>query len=498
MEKMNIYCVNVEQEAYEMPSDSKKVMLKIEDISLYSSGVFSNVYRGLLKEPVEKKIAIKKTWPDVDRKKFDRNFEFIFLTGRERAPHKNIIQMLYAFSHDYGSKVCESYVFDFMPTTLADVLKTLNPTNAIGPGLDEMDIRLYTWQIFAGLKYLEEHLIIHRDLKPANILVDHDAGTLKINDFGSSKCFIKNKPSESYQIPRFYRPPEMCLKSTDYDSTVDVWSAGCCVGEMIKKGQILFPGKCSAHQFKLYCRCFGCPSEADFKAMKTPESCRLPPDCMRYSKGSGLLKLLPGAKEDQLGFLKRVFQFAPEKRFRGIEALKDDYFQPLFVPQVCRSNDQLVSKSISPEDYRNAIEVAESNSRRFALLTLCTKPATTPKQLLILPACEKSLSFEKVNQNKTRRSTLLPHQQKFARDLRSREDLSFAEQKSTRKRGPRLPNRGVPEELTGGREERSMAEQKSTRRKNKPRKSKEEITGSGGGKEERSMLEPKSSRKRRK
>ena len=84
-----------------MPADNKKVMLKIDDVHLHSCGVFSNVYKGMLREPYEKKVAIKKSWPE----KGERNFEFIFLTGRERSKHKNVIQMIFAFSHSYDTKV---------------------------------------------------------------------------------------------------------------------------------------------------------------------------------------------------------------------------------------------------------------------------------------------------------------------------------------------------------------------------------------------------------
>ena len=79
----------------------------------------------------------------------DRNFEMIFLTGVSRERHKNIVQMLFAFSNrSTGDKICESFVFDFMPDTLASVIR-----NAF---LDMVDIKMYTFQLFTGLKYLAQ------------------------------------------------------------------------------------------------------------------------------------------------------------------------------------------------------------------------------------------------------------------------------------------------------------------------------------------------------
>ncbi|CAI5448119.1 unnamed protein product [Caenorhabditis angaria] len=397
--------ITVEQEAFEMPSDNKKVMLKIDDVHLHSCGVFSNVYRGNLREPCEKKIAIKKTWPE----KGERNFEFIFLTGRERVKHKNIIQMNYAFSHSYGNKICESYVFDYMPYTLADVIKF---------PLNDFDIRLYSWQIFAGLKYLEEHCVVHRDLKPVNILVDHDDGNLKISDFGSSKALVRNKTNNHYQVTRFYRPPELLLKATDYDWTVDIWSAGCCIAEMIRK-HVVFPGRDSAHQMKLYCRCFGAPSDSEIRAMKAEDTLEI--DATKYLKGYGLKKILPAITSEQLAFLNRVMVYSPGKRLRGPELLKDDFFKPLFKPGAIRSNDVPVSSIITPSDYKQSTEPDNSTaSKRFALLSLSKKPVNTQG----IPICEKSNSFENIPH---RRSTLVPKEQKMAKEQKSKEDLSKEE-----------------------------------------------------------------------
>nr|CDJ97700.1 Serine threonine protein kinase-related domain containing protein [Haemonchus contortus] len=173
--------------AKEMP-EMTTVILKMTNLRLHASGVFSNVYRGTVLEPKpQREIAIKKTWPE--SKDRERNFEMIFLTGISRKKHKNIVQMIFAFSNRVGkdNKICESFVFDFLPDTLASVIKR--------EVLDDTDIKIYTWQLFNGLRYLSMHQIVHRDIKPLNVLIDHPLALLKIGDFGSAKIVRSyNKP----------------------------------------------------------------------------------------------------------------------------------------------------------------------------------------------------------------------------------------------------------------------------------------------------------------
>lgn len=111
--------------------------------------------------------------------------------------------------------------------------------------------------------------IAHRDIKPVNILVDHQTGLLKIGDFGLAKIITKNQRSTAYMVTRFYRPPELLLKSTFYTWRVDLWSAGCVVGEMLRK-EVLFPGRDPKHQLRLIFSTLGVPSEAAMKAMCVP------------------------------------------------------------------------------------------------------------------------------------------------------------------------------------------------------------------------------------
>lgn len=53
----------------------------------------------------------------------------------------------------------------------------------------------------------------------------------------SAKSAISGISSES----RHYRAPELHLGAPSYDSSIDIWAAACCIGEMLLR-KLLFPG----------------------------------------------------------------------------------------------------------------------------------------------------------------------------------------------------------------------------------------------------------------
>ena len=51
-----------------------------------------------------------------------------------------------------------------------------------------------------------------------------------------------------YVVTRWYRAPQLLLGFQEYTEAVDIWSAGCMIGEMLL-GTPVFPGK--THQSQL-------------------------------------------------------------------------------------------------------------------------------------------------------------------------------------------------------------------------------------------------------
>ncbi|CAG9534853.1 unnamed protein product [Cercopithifilaria johnstoni] len=145
--------------------------------------------------------------------------------------HSNIVT-LHDIVHEQNSLV---FVFEYMKTDLSKYLE-LHST-----GLEQMQVRLFLFQLLRGLAFCHAKKILHRDLKPQNLLLNSN-GELKLADFGLARA--KSVPSRTYShevVTLWYRPPDVLLGSTDYSTSLDLWGVGCIFAEMCT-GVALFPG----------------------------------------------------------------------------------------------------------------------------------------------------------------------------------------------------------------------------------------------------------------
>ncbi|VIO95252.1 conserved hypothetical protein [Brugia malayi] len=145
--------------------------------------------------------------------------------------HSNIVT-LHDIVHEQNSLV---FVFEYMKTDLSKYLEQHRT------GLEQMQVRLFLFQLLRGLAFCHSKKILHRDLKPQNLLLNGN-GELKLADFGLARA--KSVPSRTYShevVTLWYRPPDVLLGSTDYSTSLDLWGVGCIFAEMCT-GEALFQG----------------------------------------------------------------------------------------------------------------------------------------------------------------------------------------------------------------------------------------------------------------
>jgi len=103
----------------------------------------------------------------------------------------------------------------------------------------EQEVKSIMYQVILGLAYMHKHGFFHRDMKPENLLVKDDF--VKVADFGLAREIRSRPPFTDYVSTRWYRAPEILLRSTQYNSPVDIFACGAIMAELYLM-RPLFPG----------------------------------------------------------------------------------------------------------------------------------------------------------------------------------------------------------------------------------------------------------------
>uniref|UniRef100_A0A8C6S143 non-specific serine/threonine protein kinase n=1 Tax=Nannospalax galili TaxID=1026970 RepID=A0A8C6S143_NANGA len=201
-------------------------------------------------------------------------------------------------------------------------LKKLNHANVIKlkEVIREND---HLYFIFEYMKENLYQLMKDRDMKPENLLC-MGPELVKIADFGLARELRSQPPYTDYVSTRWYRAPEVLLRSSVYSSPIDVWAVGSIMAELYTL-RPLFPGTSEVDEIFKICQVLGTPKKNDW-----PEGYQLAssmnfhfPQCVPIN----LKTLIPNASNEAIQLMTEMLSWDPKKRPTASQALKHPYFQ---------------------------------------------------------------------------------------------------------------------------------------------------------------------------
>uniref|UniRef100_A0A8C6GE96 non-specific serine/threonine protein kinase n=1 Tax=Mus spicilegus TaxID=10103 RepID=A0A8C6GE96_MUSSI len=209
------------------------------------------------------------------------------------------------------------FVFEYMKENLYQLMKDRNKL------FPESVIRNIMYQILQGLAFIHKHGFFHRDMKPENLLC-MGPELVKIADFGLARELRSQPPYTDYVSTRWYRAPEVLLRSSVYSSPIDVWAVGSIMAELYTF-RPLFPGTSEVDEIFKICQVLGTPKKSDW-----PEGYQLAssmnfrfPQCIPIN----LKTLIPNASSEAIQLMTEMLNWDPKKRPTASQALKHPYFQ---------------------------------------------------------------------------------------------------------------------------------------------------------------------------
>uniref|UniRef100_A0A670YVG8 non-specific serine/threonine protein kinase n=1 Tax=Pseudonaja textilis TaxID=8673 RepID=A0A670YVG8_PSETE len=272
------------------------------------------------------------------------------------------------------------FVFEYMKENLYQLMKERNKL------FPESTVRNIMYQILQGLAFIHKHGFFHRDLKPENLLC-MGPELVKIADFGLAREIRSRPPYTDYVSTRWYRAPEVLLRSTNYSSPIDIWAVGCIMAEVYTL-RPLFPGTSEIDTIFKICQVLGTPKKNDW-----PEGYQLAgtmhfrwPQCVP----NNLKTLIPNASSEAIQLMRDMLQWDPKKRPTASQALRYPYFQ--------------VGQALGPSQYIRELGKQQRDLPDKGQSHLKPVPPPAPP-----PKAQSGLSLRPCPQSHSSQSLTYPH-----------------------------------------------------------------------------------------
>ncbi|KAF1476054.1 Serine/threonine-protein kinase MAK, partial [Megadyptes antipodes antipodes] len=265
------------------------------------------------------------------------------------------------------------FVFEYMKENLYQLMKDRHKL------FPESVIRNMMYQILQGLAFIHKHGFFHRDMKPENLLCIGPE-LVKIADFGLARELRSQPPYTDYVSTRWYRAPEVLLRSSIYSSPIDMWAVGSIMAELYTL-RPLFPGTSEVDEIFKICQVLGTPKKSDW-----PEGYHLAsamnfrfPQCVPIS----LKTLIPNASNEAIQLMSDMLNWNPKKRPTASQALKYPYFQvgQVLGPPPQYLEKQTAIKPVQPTEPKPALPKLEAISKPEPLSSPDVPDKTEPQPL---------------------------------------------------------------------------------------------------------------------
>jgi protein kinase len=282
-------------------------MKRYEEIEVLGNGGFGTVTKSRDRQSGDI-VAVKKMKQRYAS--FDECLQLKEVKSLRKIKHPNVVRLLQVFREDESLHL----VFELLGKSLYRSISERGPH-------PEDEVRLIMQQILTGVAYIHRQGFFHRDLKPDNLLWKEDV--LKIADFGLAREIRSRPPFTEYCGTRYYRAPEIMLRSEFYNSPVDIWSAGTIMAELFL-GRPLFQGTTETDQIYKIFGVLGPPTQKNW-----PDGIKLANRMgIRFNASVpiGLAAVVPHASAEALGLMNEMMRLDPARRPSASQALRHEWF----------------------------------------------------------------------------------------------------------------------------------------------------------------------------
>jgi len=189
-------------------------------------------------------------------------------------------------------------------------------------------IQFFMYHILLGLYALHAAGVVHRDLHPGNVLLAEN-NDVKICDFNLAREDTTDNEKTHYVTHRWYRAPELVMQFKGFTKKVDIWSAGCVMGELFNR-KALFRGTTFYNQLNKIVEVVGTPKDEDVVLFSSSSARDYLHAMLSKCQQRPWSEVVPAADPKALDLLSQMLCFNPNQRISAEAALRHEYFADIF------------------------------------------------------------------------------------------------------------------------------------------------------------------------
>jgi serine/threonine protein kinase len=133
-----------------------------------------------------------------------------------------------------------------------------------------------------------------------------------------------------YIATRWYRAPEVILSWRKYNSSIDVWSVGCILAELILRKPLL-PAGSEEEQLSMITKLLGNPSSKLISQIENDKNKEFVL-ALPKREGKNFDELFKGADPLAIDLIKKMLTYDPSDRITIQQALEHPYMKALHFP----------------------------------------------------------------------------------------------------------------------------------------------------------------------
>uniref|UniRef100_A0A8D0CSV1 mitogen-activated protein kinase n=1 Tax=Sander lucioperca TaxID=283035 RepID=A0A8D0CSV1_SANLU len=267
------------------------------------------------------KVAIKKLYRPFQSELFAKR-AYRELRLLKHMKHENVIGLYDVFTADLSLDRFHDFylVMPFMGTDLGKLMKMQR--------LSEEKIQYLVYQMLKGLKTCNLIMSKNANAAVSNWTAFHVV-FCQILDFGLARQ--ADSEMTGYVVTRWYRAPEVILSWMHYTQTVDIWSVGCIMAEMLQ-GKPLFKGRDHLDQLTEIMKLTGTPTQEFVSKLQSEDAKGYIKSLPKVEK-KDLQKVFSTTNPQAVSVLERMLLLDPESRVTAADALMLPYFTEFREPE---------------------------------------------------------------------------------------------------------------------------------------------------------------------